>query len=87
MKRSEQKLDSDRHGLRRVILIARPGSGLVLEASAGLPGAAVCYAFYQLTTRKLSPTEHPVTMLFYTALVGTVCMSFTPCPGYGEAPA
>lgn len=63
-------------GFSGVILIARPGSGLVLEGIVLAFGAAVCYAFYQLTTRKLSPTEHPVTMLFYTALVGTVCMSF-----------
>lgn len=62
-------------GFGGVILIARPGSGLVPEGVVLAFSAAVCYAFYQITTRKLSPTEHPVTMLFYTALVGTVCMS------------
>jgi drug/metabolite transporter (DMT)-like permease len=62
-------------GFAGVLLIARPGSGLVAEGVAlGLAGAA-SYAVYQILTRQLSPTESPVTMLFYTALTGTAVMT------------
>ena len=54
--------------------------------------AAACYAIYQIQTRQLSPTENTVTMLFYTALVGTVSMTLAaplywggPMPGWIDA--
>lgn len=59
-------------GFVGVVLIARPGGGLVGEGVLFAAGAAVAFAGYQLLTRQLSPTEHPVTMLFYTALVGSL---------------
>ncbi|HRQ59501.1 MAG TPA: DMT family transporter [Azoarcus taiwanensis] len=62
-------------GFIGVLLIARPGSGLALEGVVFAVGAAVMYAAYQILTRQLSGTENPVTMLFYTAMVGTVVMS------------
>ncbi len=37
--------------------------------------AAACYSVYQIQTRQLSPTESTLTMLFYTALIGTVSMT------------
>jgi len=58
-------------GFVGVLLIARPGGALVAEGVALALGAAVSYAAYQILTRQLSPTETPVNMLFYTALVGT----------------
>ena len=59
-------------GFIGVLLIARPGSGLVGEGVLLALGAAVAYAAYQLLTRQLSPSEHPVTLLFYTALIGSL---------------
>jgi drug/metabolite transporter (DMT)-like permease len=72
-------------GFGGVLLIARPGgildpTGLVLAL-----GAAGCYAIYQIQTRVLSATETPVTMLFYTALVGTVSLSLA-APLYWSGP-
>jgi drug/metabolite transporter (DMT)-like permease len=62
-------------GFAGVLLIARPGSGLVMEGVLLALAAAVSYAIYQILTRQLTATENPVTMLFYTALVGTGAMT------------
>lgn len=62
-------------GFVGVLLIARPGGGLLGTGVAFAFGAAMAFAAYQLLTRQLSPTEHPVTMLFYTALVGSITSS------------
>lgn len=62
-------------GFIGVLLIARPGSALSGEGIVLALGAALVYAAYQIQTRQLSGTEHPVTMLFYTALIGTLVMS------------
>lgn len=62
-------------GFAGMLLIARPGGALVPEGIALCLVAAACYAFYQIQTRQLSPTEDTVTMVFYTALVGTVAMT------------
>lgn len=58
-------------GFGGVLLVARPGGGLVPEGIAFALGAAVVYALYQILTRKLSNTESPVTLLFHTALIGS----------------
>ena len=58
-------------GFAGVLLIARPGGALNPEGVAWALGGAVCYAIYQILTRRLSHAEHPLTLLFYTALVGT----------------
>ena len=50
----------------------------VASAGAGVAyalGAALSYAAYQILTRKLAATEHPLRLLFYTALLGTLAMS------------
>jgi len=62
-------------GFAGMVLIARPGSALAPAGIAYTMIAAVCYAFYQIQTRKMTATEKPLTMVFYTALVGTVAMS------------
>ncbi|THF67007.1 DMT family transporter [Pseudothauera nasutitermitis] len=62
-------------GFAGVLMIARPGSGLVVDGVLLALGGAVSYASYQIMTRQLTATEHPVTMVFYTALVGTAGMS------------
>jgi drug/metabolite transporter (DMT)-like permease len=73
-------------GFLGVLFIIRPGTGL-LQWPALLPiCSAFCYSQYQIMTRKFSETEHPLTTLFYTALVGCVLMSMA-VPFYWKAPA
>ncbi|MDT3735231.1 MAG: DMT family transporter [Denitratisoma sp.] len=62
-------------GFAGVILIARPGGALTMAGVLWALAGAACYAAYQLLTRRLSHAEHPLTLLFYTALVGTAVMS------------
>ena len=59
-------------GFAGVLLIARPGGGLSIAGLAWAGAGALFLALYQILTRQLSGKENPVTMLFYTALVGSV---------------
>jgi drug/metabolite transporter (DMT)-like permease len=62
-------------GFLGVIIVLRPGIG-VMHWAAVLPlGMAFCYAIYQILTRLLAGKDNPRTILFYTALVGTVITS------------
>lgn len=70
-------------GLAGVLVIARPGAGLDLAGLAFALAAALCYSIYQILTRQLAASEHAVTMLFYTALVGTAVMTAA-LPWYWE---
>ncbi len=59
-------------GLAGALVIVRPGAG-VFSWFALLPmGMALTNALYQILTRKVSGIEHPMTSLFYGALVGTL---------------
>jgi len=73
-------------GFGGMLLIARPGGTLAAEGILYTGIAAVCYAVYQIQTRKLAATERPMTMVFYTALVGTVAMSLA-LPWIWQGPA
>jgi drug/metabolite transporter (DMT)-like permease len=59
-------------GFGGVLLIARPSSGLDVYGVMFALLAACAGAAYQLLSRVLSSTEKAVTMLFYTALVGSI---------------
>jgi len=72
-------------GFGGALLVARPGGALSLDGVLFMAVAAGCYAVYQIQTRRLSATENTVTMLFYTALVGTVSMSLA-APLYWSGP-
>ena len=75
-------------GFLGVLLIAKPsGANLGIGVVYAL-AAALCNAFYQLMTRKLSTSEPPMRQLFYLTLVGVVVMSCV-LPEYwtGEPPA
>lgn len=91
----------ERVGLRRwlailvgfggALLVARPGGTLPLAGVVLALAAALCSAVYMVQTRLLSATENSFTMLFYTALVGSVVMSLSlpwvwsgPMPDAGE---
>lgn len=65
-------------GFVGVLLIAKPlaaGTGLDPVGVGMALLAAACYAVYQLMTRQLSPTEDALTMVFYTALTGSIAVS------------
>ena len=62
-------------GFCGVLLIARPGGSMSAVGVAYALGTALCYAAYQLLTRKLSVSEPPMRQLYYTALVGFPAMS------------
>ena len=72
-------------GFLGVLFIVRPGSAMLQWPALLAIGAALCYSAYQIMTRKFSETEHPLTTLFYTALVGSVLMSLV-VPFYWTAP-
>ncbi len=63
-------------GFCGVLLIARPGSGIVGIGLVYALGAAACLSLYQIQTRKLARSENPYVLLFFTALTGSVVMSF-----------
>lgn len=65
-------------GFAGALLIARPGGALVGIGVVYAGAAALCYALYQILTRKLVGSETQLRLLFYTALVGTLCMAFAP---------
>jgi drug/metabolite transporter (DMT)-like permease len=74
-------------GFGGVLLIARPGGSTFGIGVVYALGCALCYAGYQILTRKLSVTEPSMRQLFYTALVGTIAMScFVPASWTGEVP-
>jgi drug/metabolite transporter (DMT)-like permease len=62
-------------GFAGVLMIARPGGSISADGLVFALLCAACYSVYQIMTRLLSPTEGTLTMLYYTALVGTVAMS------------
>jgi drug/metabolite transporter (DMT)-like permease len=62
-------------GLVGALIIIRPGSG-VFGVVALLPlTSAVCFAFYQITTRILAHIDPPVTTFFYSGVVGTLVLT------------
>ncbi|MDH5632171.1 MAG: DMT family transporter [Gammaproteobacteria bacterium] len=55
--------------LAGVVLIVRPGSGVMNMASAIVIVAAILFAISHSATKALSSSEHPLTILFYMCLV------------------
>lgn len=75
-------------GFCGVLLVARPGGAMSAAGIGWSLAAAACYTIYQVQTRMLSPSEDTWTMLFYTALVGTVSMTLgLPLFWSGEIPS
>jgi drug/metabolite transporter (DMT)-like permease len=71
----------ERVGLRRwltigvgfvgVLIVIRPGGNVAQLASLLAMGTAVCYAGYQVLTRRVAATDPPETTVGYSALLGT----------------
>jgi drug/metabolite transporter (DMT)-like permease len=59
-------------GFLGVLVIIRPGGGLLSFAVVFPLLSAFVFALYQILTRKLAGRENPFTSLFYTAAVGTL---------------
>ena len=73
-------------GFAGILILVRPGSAVFHPAALLLVLAAFCNALYFIGTRKLAD-ESPYTTLFYSALVGTVGLSFAlPWQLEAEAP-
>ncbi|WP_235015379.1 DMT family transporter [Oceanicoccus sp. KOV_DT_Chl] len=56
-------------GLLGVIVIVQPGYALVDTASLIVLAAALCYAIAHVSTKALSTTEQPVTILFFMCAI------------------
>jgi drug/metabolite transporter (DMT)-like permease len=56
-------------GLAGVLLILRPGAGLMHPAAFAALAGAVAYAVSYVLTKRLTPTEAPLAILFYMTVV------------------
>lgn len=63
-------------GFGGVLLIVRPGGAYATWTIVFPIAMALCYALYQILTRKASSTEDSVTTLFYTQAAGVVILGF-----------
>jgi drug/metabolite transporter (DMT)-like permease len=61
-------------GFAGVVLVVRPGMGGMQWAALLSFGSAICYAFYNITTRMLSHSDSSETTLFYANLFGFAVM-------------
>lgn len=62
-------------GFLGALLVVQPGEGMVGWASLVPLVMVLVYAWFQILTRKMAPTEDPMTMHFYTGWVGTAATS------------
>ena len=76
-----EKIDAKRlaaviAGFVGVLVVIRPGSEVFQPAALLIVGSAFCYAVYQIFTRQVAGIDRPETSVMYSALIGTVVMSF-----------
>jgi drug/metabolite transporter (DMT)-like permease len=69
-------------GLTGMLMIVQPGAEMMKGAAIFALGSAVCYSFYQITTRMLAGDDPRVT-LFYPALISTLLMTLV-WPWFGS---
>jgi drug/metabolite transporter (DMT)-like permease len=62
-------------GFVGVLVVTRPGFGDFHPAALLAVGAAICYAFYAITTRILARSDSNETTLFYSNVVGAAAMT------------
>jgi len=63
-------------GFAGALIIIRPGGDGYHWAMLLLIGNTICYAFYQLLTRKLAGNDNPETTITLTAVVGAIVATF-----------
>ncbi len=64
-----KKLASITLGIIGVVVIVKPGLDIIDIASLIVLGSAVCYAVSYVSTKSLSSTENPLTILFLMCLI------------------
>ncbi len=69
-------------GMAGMLMIVQPGAEMMKGAAVFALGSAVCYSFYQITTRMLS-AEDPRVTLFFPALISTLLMTLV-WPWFGS---
>jgi len=62
-------------GFVGVLFIVRPGFNEINLATITALGCGICYAFYIVSTRKLSNQDNPFLTLIFTALSGSIIIS------------
>ena len=62
-------------GFIGVLFVVRPGFNEINIATFAAVGAGVCYAFYVISTRKLSSIDSPFMTLIFTGLTGALVIS------------
>ena len=62
-------------GFIGALIILRPGFNPISLASLAALGTGVAYAFYVITTRKLSSLDSPLLTLVFTAITGAIIIS------------
>jgi drug/metabolite transporter (DMT)-like permease len=70
-------------GFTGVLFIARPDSGLDLAGIIFALLAVCANTIYQMLSRVLASTEKAITLLFYTAVIGSICFGIA-MPWYWE---
>lgn len=73
-------------GFVGVLVVVRPGAGILDWGAVLALAAAVTFGLYQITTRAISRTDGPLTTLFYTALVGAIVTNII-VPFYWQWPS
>src|SRR3989338_9474372 len=62
-------------GFVGALIVIRPGAAGANPHLLLVLGSAVCYAVYQILTRRVAGFDPPETSVTYSALVGTVVLS------------
>jgi len=62
-------------GFVGVLFVVRPGFNEINLATMSALGCGICYAFYIISTRKLSNQDNPFITLIFTGLSGSIVIS------------
>ncbi len=62
-------------GFVGVLFVVRPGFNEINLATITALGCGICYAFYIISTRKLSNQDNPLLTLIFTGLSGSIVIS------------
>lgn len=72
-------------GFSGILVVIRPSAAGVHPAVLASLAGALCYALYNISTRRLAATDSTATMMFYSSAIGTV-LSTLPLPWFWTAP-
>lgn len=72
-------------GFAGILIIVRPSTHGLHPAVVASLVSSLCYAFYNICTRKLAATDSTATTMFYTSFVGVLLLSI-PLPWFWSAP-